>query len=101
MTISKEEIWRARILAQSESGITIAGWCDQENINVNTFRKWKVNLSKATSPSIAPVQWAQLSRPSKQASIKVERDGIIIEMTTQFESVSELASLVKEMQAIC
>lgn len=101
MTKSKEEIWRERTLAQSESGMTIAHWCDKESINVNTFRKWKVEMNKMISSSAAPVQWAQLSRPSKQVSIKAEKNGITIEMTTQFESISDLTSLVKEMQAIC
>lgn len=101
MTKSKKEIWSERILAQSESGMTATCWCDQENINIHTFRKWKVNLNKTTSSNVIPVQWAQLSRPSKQASIKVEKNGITIEMNTQFECISELVSLVKEIQEIC
>ena len=44
------KLWVSRIMEQKASGLSQAKWCEQEGLNLNTFRYWNKRAAEITAP---------------------------------------------------
>ena len=54
--------WQALIEKQEQSGVTQEAFCEQQGVNVGTFRWWKKQLGKEEKP------YVELSLPAASKS---------------------------------
>jgi hypothetical protein len=66
-------VWRERLQAQQESGLSIAAWCKQEGISAWSVYAWRKRLSPAPAaaklisvplPGMAPGPMLEMQTPS-------------------------------------
>ena len=62
------ELWRDRVLRQSQSALTIEKFCHQEGVPVSSFYQWKRKLNEhdhtTSSPKFLPVAIKTPSAPA-------------------------------------
>jgi predicted alpha/beta hydrolase family esterase len=60
---SKEEQWRSRLQRFQTSGVSVARFCQREQVSVPSFYQWRKRLAaataKVTSPVFVPVRLTQ------------------------------------------
>lgn len=52
--LSPRELWRDRVLRQSQSALTIEKFCIQEGVPVSSFYQWKRKLNERDQPASSP-----------------------------------------------
>ena len=66
--LSPRELWRDRVLRQSQSALTIEKFCHQEGVPVSSFYQWKRKLNEhdhtTASPKFLPVAIKTTSAPA-------------------------------------
>ena len=60
--------WRERLKRQSESGLTIEAFCQQEGVSTSMFYAWKRNLQDSVSTPTASELVDTVPRPGKKRS---------------------------------
>lgn len=58
--------WKARLLAQKQSGLTVVSWCKSEGITTSTFYYWHKRLS---APVEQPTQLIALPTPASHSGM--------------------------------
>lgn len=98
------EYWNQILSKQNASGLTQAHWCDQNHININTFRYWKSRLSKSSQnhSKLSQTQWAlvtsskeiQKSNDIESSTLRIHVGKATIEVSQAFDSQS-LSDVIK------
>jgi len=65
--------WRERLKRQSESGLTIEAFCEQEGVSTSMFYAWKRNLQELVSTPTASELVDTTPRPGKKRSRELRR----------------------------
>ena len=83
-TISEEKrsFWETKIQEQKSSGISIAAWCQQQQISRSSFHYWKNLIYKTTS--LTPESFTELSS-TNDTGIFFEYRGIRIFVEKHFD----------------
>ena len=80
MNMAKHEsminVWRERVRECKTSGMTVAGWCEKNNITKKTYYYWQkqvwdhaINTMNPGQPGLpSPVQFAEISVPTNVTS---------------------------------
>jgi len=70
----KRQAWTARFARYQSSGLSVARFCDQERVSVNTFYRWaKLVGSKSARPSTSTGKQPRRSRDSLEPAIAAGR----------------------------
>ena len=103
--LNKAELWRSRIAAMEESGLSAKAWCEQNGVTVNHLYYWKHCLSRADRDA-TKTEWlpavicndALVQRQDSGGCIVVKIAGAEIEVRPGFNT-SLLRSVVLALGA--
>ena len=80
----KHREWEEKIRQQRESGLNVARWCRENQINYNGFIYWTRRYNP--SPILNRSSFKELSEHSKKTGVSIEYRGACIRLDKQFDS---------------
>jgi hypothetical protein len=82
------ELWRSRIAAKEESGLSARAWCAQNEISANLFYYWKHRVSRgqkdARETDWLPAVICEQSSERQQDCVTLRIAGAVIEVHCGF-----------------
>ncbi|WP_280771838.1 IS66 family insertion sequence element accessory protein TnpA [Salipaludibacillus daqingensis] len=94
----KQLEWHTRMDQWGESGLSMAAWCRQENINIHQMYYWKRKFDQQTDNST--IDWLDISQSSyigDSSSIIIKIDKLLVEVNPQVDRqlLSDVLHLLK------
>jgi hypothetical protein len=92
--LNKSRNWEQKIQQQKQSGLSVARWCQENQVSYNTFAYWKRRLVR-----VAPLErksFVELAENSSKSGIQLECDGIRVNIEKGFDS----STLARCLQAL-
>lgn len=83
--------WKEKIIDQSQSGLSIASWCRQNNIKVHTFIYWRAKCQPKSidRSDFKEVQIQQIADTNpKKSGISLQYQEFCIHLDQQFDSAA-------------
>ena len=93
---AKQVLWRERLLAWQQSGLSTAQWCRQQQLPEHQFFYWKRKLKSGTTHKLIPVVVSPEEAPalSNQVTIHLS-SGLRIETET-----TDVVALIRQLEAL-
>lgn len=84
----KKQQWKNNILKQRESGLSVAAWCRENNVNTHTFGYWQSKIFSKDLDSSSFTEIIDKKNPTnfKRTGIVLEYQGIHIHLDKEFDS---------------
>jgi len=99
----QKQHWKGNIIAQKNSGISIAAWCRQNKIAVHVFYYWRRKLfpkpaSTFSSFTEVPVENTVGFSKAEHSGVKLEYQSVHIHLDKHFDSLTlkRCLSVMKE-----
>ena len=100
--------WKETILNQLKSGLSVACWCDQNNLSLDAFGYWKRVLFPKSKPTLERSSFAEIPENqdnslsmSTETGITLEYQGIRILLENEFDALALKKCLAVLKEEIC
>jgi hypothetical protein len=89
-----QQVWRERITQQQHSGLSVKGWCQENQVAACQFHYWK---NKLTAKQIDSTVFTELV-DDKKVGITIEYEGMRIHLDPNFDAITlkRCLSVLKE-----
>jgi hypothetical protein len=89
-----QQVWQERITQQQRSGLSVRGWCQENQVAVCQFHYWK---NKLIAKRIDATCFTELV-DDKNVGITIEYDGMRIHLDPNFDAITlkRCLSVLKE-----
>ncbi len=78
----KRQEWKERIRLQQESGQSMLKWCQENQVNYDSFLYWKKHFNPSPFNRAA---FFELIDPCKEAGLSIEYKGVKIALAKHFD----------------
>ncbi|MGI9297929.1 MAG: IS66 family insertion sequence element accessory protein TnpA [Gammaproteobacteria bacterium] len=91
----KRSIWAKRVELQKKSGLIVAQWCRENNVNYDNFLYWKKRVADSSTPTLERSSFQEIE-DNPFSGISIEYKNVHIHLNKSFD----VTCLLKCLEAI-
>ncbi|ADU32139.1 IS66 family insertion sequence element accessory protein TnpA [Evansella cellulosilytica] len=96
----KEIEWNKRMEQWRDSGLSMAAWCRQEEVNIHQMYYWKRKFDQSSEENQPPIEWINISHSNDEGFetplyITVDHLSIEVRPTVDRRLLSDVLNLLR------